>query len=508
MERIARGQGTTQDERYLLRLAERSFLNLWSYPNIYFDKKQNGTGDGKEVCDLLVVCGDDVVIFSDKGAKWSSSCEFHLAWSRWYRAAIEEALIQLKGANRVLTLFEDKVFLDPACSQRLPIALPPANRRRLHKVITASGANDASARFFGTLHGAFRIMPELKGKDHVDRRADGYKPFSIGDVDPDNTFCHVFDRSSFDVLMTEFDTISDFTKYLEFRSQLIRSGKLTYVATEHDLCALYIESVHGISMRPVADEHGNYIPLMEDLAIRSTAYEDLINSAHYKTKKLADRASYAWDQLINVFSTNVLAGTSVSISDDEASFATSERVLRIMAAETRLKRRSLGESWLNFLDTNERHPIDKRARVITSPIGTGNGVAYIFLALDYPKFALEGGYKRYREFRLAMLKTYAVAILRDRSDLKFSVAIGFDAGHNPGSKIRSEEIVGMEPPDWSPEILEWLAKSRAHFNVLNGKRTEAAVINNVFEMPYFVDTTPLSRQQRRAAERAASKKNR
>jgi hypothetical protein len=33
-----------------------------SYPNLFYDKKQGGVGDGKELCDLLVVCGDDIII--------------------------------------------------------------------------------------------------------------------------------------------------------------------------------------------------------------------------------------------------------------------------------------------------------------------------------------------------------------------------------------------------------------------------------------------------------------
>jgi hypothetical protein len=59
---IMRGAGVTGSERFLAQLAEHSFLNLWSYPNVVIDKKLGGVGDGKEMCDLLVVCGDDVLI--------------------------------------------------------------------------------------------------------------------------------------------------------------------------------------------------------------------------------------------------------------------------------------------------------------------------------------------------------------------------------------------------------------------------------------------------------------
>jgi hypothetical protein len=56
---IKKGEGVTAAERYLKRLCERSFLSLWSYPGLFRDQKGPG-GQGKELCDLLVVFEDDV----------------------------------------------------------------------------------------------------------------------------------------------------------------------------------------------------------------------------------------------------------------------------------------------------------------------------------------------------------------------------------------------------------------------------------------------------------------
>jgi hypothetical protein len=66
MEQINRGTGITETERYLARLADSTFLELWAYPNTFIDKRSTPGGTGKELADLLVVCGDDVIIFSDK----------------------------------------------------------------------------------------------------------------------------------------------------------------------------------------------------------------------------------------------------------------------------------------------------------------------------------------------------------------------------------------------------------------------------------------------------------
>ncbi len=52
------------------------FFRFWSYP-VFRDQKANRNGDdkgdGKELCDLLVVFGNDVLIFSDKSCAFPNS---------------------------------------------------------------------------------------------------------------------------------------------------------------------------------------------------------------------------------------------------------------------------------------------------------------------------------------------------------------------------------------------------------------------------------------------------
>ena len=70
-----KSKGLTESERYLANLCEKSFLSLWSYPNVFRDQgRKEGKGDGKELCDLLVVFDRDVIIFSDK------SCAVQRHW--------------------------------------------------------------------------------------------------------------------------------------------------------------------------------------------------------------------------------------------------------------------------------------------------------------------------------------------------------------------------------------------------------------------------------------------
>ena len=238
---IIRGFGTTPSEQYLAKVAEKTFLNLWSYPNLFIDKKEKGKGTGKELCDLLVVFGDDVIIFSDKSVGWPNVEDVHLAWRRWYRRAIQKSVEQIRGAERWITEFPGRVFLDPACAQRLPIDLPNPDKRRVHGVIVAVGANEACRRYYPASSGTFVVAPRVKGDDHFSPDKD-VDPFTIGDVNPDGSFVHVFDDHALDAVMRELDTVSDFTNYLIRREKIMRPEKLLAAAGEEDLLAYYLQA--------------------------------------------------------------------------------------------------------------------------------------------------------------------------------------------------------------------------------------------------------------------------
>ena len=133
-------EGTTSSERYLAKLCRHTFLSLWSYPNVYRDQGQQTVGLGKEVCDLLVVFEDHVLIFSDKECDFPSSGKLELDWTRWYRRAVEKSAHQLWGAQRWITKYPQRLFLDAACKQPFPLVLPTSERLKVHLILVAHGA--------------------------------------------------------------------------------------------------------------------------------------------------------------------------------------------------------------------------------------------------------------------------------------------------------------------------------------------------------------------------------
>jgi hypothetical protein len=74
------------------------------------------------------------------------------------------------------------------------------------------------------------IMPRIKGEDHW--QGDNVMPFTIGDVDPAGAFVHVLDDATLEIVLSELNTVSDFSKYLMKKERFVRSGKLISAAGE------------------------------------------------------------------------------------------------------------------------------------------------------------------------------------------------------------------------------------------------------------------------------------
>jgi hypothetical protein len=241
-EVVYRPDGVTPSERYLRRLCERSFLSLWSFPGVYRDQGRASRGDGKEVCDLLVVFQDHILIFSDKRCAFPNSGDLALDWCRWFRRAILSSAEQVWGAERWIRSYPGRLFLDRACTQPFPIPLPDPAQVKFHRIVVAHGASRSLRDKQGGT-GSLGLAPHIVGPmHHADPK--GVRPFVIGDVDPSRRFVHVLDDSSLQAVMYELDTTADFVEYLTKKESLIRSGKLEYGAGEDDLLAYYIYHKH------------------------------------------------------------------------------------------------------------------------------------------------------------------------------------------------------------------------------------------------------------------------
>ena len=302
-------------EELVYNLCKKSFLSLWSYAN------PKGK-DGKELCDVLVVCDPDIIIISVKEIELKCSGDVSTDWKRWQNRAIEKSYPQIYGAENWIKNATHVITSDG----REALPFPEKDRRRIHRISVALGGKGQVPIYFGEF-----------GKGYV----------------------HVFDEDSLNIIIKELDTIADFIKYLNDKEFLFMSGIIpTFFGREEDLLALYI---HHRRIFPITSGH---IIIMDDFG------RMLRRNREYIAKKEEDKISYAWDGIIELFSEDFHKGNlqfGLSLTDVEMS-------MRLMAREDRFNRRILGKAFFEFLDLNKKNKI--RARCVPCP----SGVSYVFLA--------------------------------------------------------------------------------------------------------------------------------
>jgi hypothetical protein len=428
--RIDRAAGVTAAEKYLARLCDRTFLSLWSYPGIYRDQGKKGTGDGKEICDLLVVFDEHIIIFSDKHCELPESGDLQRDWQRWFKKAIWKSAEQAWGAERWIREQPNRIFLDRKCSQRLPVPLPSPDRAKFHLVVVAHGISERIRATFGG-SGSLFVDTSLKGL------AGHSMPFFCGDLEPTKALVHVLDDDSLRTLMGTRDTISDFTEYLAARERLLRGRALVSAPGEEQLLAVYLKNVnqeqqHDFIFPFDAGEQPNAIVL--DLG----HWEQFKQAPERVAQLEADKISYAWDKLIERFNFFALRGEQYFVS--AGGITDSERALRFMAREPRWKRRYLARSLLDMLHTTR--PNKQRLRVLP-PVLNGDPY-YVFLLLpsEYGKSKDE-----YRAIRRKFLEGCCVVAKAKYPDAHSVVGIATESGVDKGG--RSEDCLYLDAREWT-----------------------------------------------------------
>ncbi|WP_175772431.1 hypothetical protein [Paraburkholderia phenazinium] len=389
---ISDADGVNGSERLLMRLCRRSFLSLWSFANLHTDQDmRDGRGSAKEFADVLVVFGNDVVVFSDKHVVFQRDKPLDIAWRRWYTRAVEESAKQLHGAMNWAKRFPDRVFLDSACRRRLPVPIPRANDARYHLVAVTRGSFAACAEHFPGSLGTLQINTAVTGAAHGDT------PFTVGLVSPDKAFVHVLDEFSLEFVLSEMDTASDFVSYLRARQDfLCTPGRTVWAAGEEQLLSAYLTN---------GDELGrNFLPrdarreAHDIVMFDESYYEGLVKKPEYIAKKRLDEPSYAWDHMVESF---------IRLGDPELvapgygqDNSETEQALRLIAGESRFRRRILIDAMRGLLKTAAG--TDKRvARVFT----TEQDPELVYIFLTVPKQPAET-YDEYRRHRIAVLHAY------------------------------------------------------------------------------------------------------
>jgi len=306
----------TPTEAFVHAVCRQSFLSLWSYAS------PEGKTHGREMCDILVVCDPDIIIFSVKEVRPTKHADDAVRAQRWVRAAVDESVDQVYGAERFIQSDKHRHIRQEDGSDALPY--PPKDVRRIHRVAVALGG-------------------------------DGHFPLSFGDFG--KGFVHVFDERSFSILTSNLDTITDFVDYLRAKEELFSTRTDVRFALEEDILAVYL---HGNRSFPPADL----------MLIEEGSWAEFEKKPEVQEKRAADEISYVWDRLIERIGRDVAARNMLfenTLSEDES-------VLRVMARENRFNRRILGQGLVSFFESSTEGRV--RSRVVPSL----SGIGYVFLA--------------------------------------------------------------------------------------------------------------------------------
>jgi hypothetical protein len=262
-------------EEFLYTLAVKTFLTDWCYLN-------TNLPNGKELCDLLVVFGDTVIIWQVKDLKLNEH-------GRYSESEVEKNFRQLAGARRML--FEVKAPLDLEKPRRGKERFDPSTIKHVYLI----------SAFLGETEDYYRLFGEAK-----------------------NNAVHVFTREFTEILLTELDTIADFTQYLAVKEASLFHGgapAITLLGGEEELLAIYIQGNRSFSY---LEEEAT------QMMLQGGFWENLQQNPDYRAKKAADGISYHWDQVID--------GAHLSGVPEY------EQVAREMAKLNRFERRTVGQA--------------------------------------------------------------------------------------------------------------------------------------------------------------------
>lgn len=435
--RFRRSEGLTPSERILAELCDRSFLKLWTYPNLF--KKPS-----KELTDLLVVFGRDVIIFSDKSCAYPNTGNADLDWSRWYKKSIGKSAHQIDQAERWLRTYPGKVYLDARCMTPLPVTLPPVGDMRIHRICVALNAVDRARLATGT--GALIICPTVQNDA---------RQFTVGRTDQARGWVHVFDEASLAIVLSELSTISDFVHYLSAKEALFEGGQFMFAEAETDIMAYYLWN-------------GREFPISsQPFQLQPNLWAQVEASPQFLVGREENRISTFWDSLIEYITDHFLNETLEF--GNELEMSEYELMVRVMASETRFFRRVLSKS---ILERAER----AREQAISSLLTSGQpNVNYVLLI---GRGDQGQDHAAYRADRASQLRARCIAAKAAKPERRFVIGFAMDARGVRGS---SEDFVFMDTQDWSAEDLSRAERLRQQLGYfLPGRAIETRVVEDEY----------------------------
>jgi hypothetical protein len=287
----------TKSEEWAYNLCRNSFFSLFSFVNPIGKK-------GKELCDVIIICGKDIVLISVKEININLTDNYDVDYNRWNTRAIEDSVKQLNGAERFLKSVSS--FKLKGSEEEIELSI----EKNFYKIALAIGGR-----------GKFPIPESIRNNGYV----------------------NIMDEVSFHSITLELDTVTDFISYLREKQTKLSNVYFTGNG-EEDLLAYYLFNEFNFPDK-------TYLVFDEGL------YKSLKKDKFYIKEKKERQESYIWDFIINHSAQNHFTQNGYNTK----SLNNLMKAYEIMAQETRFERVKLVNNLNEVIKTNIR------ARIYFSP---------------------------------------------------------------------------------------------------------------------------------------------
>lgn len=448
--KIERGIPVNTTEKTLSDLCDLAFLKLWSFPNPYKEP-------GKELCDVLVVFDNNIIIFSVKNIKYNENKGL-AGWQRWKRKAIDESITQINGAEKWIKNHPDQIYLNKNCNTIIPIN--SKKKFKIYRIVVAHGISDSIANIPGNTSGSLGI----KYSDNND-----FEDVQYFVELPKSPIYHILDSANLEILLKELDTITDFINYLKEKEKAIKLSKIVTYTGEEDVMGQYLRTIE-----PETGKHYILKDKNKDLIVdfENMIWKNFSNSYEYKEKKILDKSSYLWDKYLQQLYEYALNGELTGNIDifQESS------PIKEMAKESRFYRRILSGGIIQSVNYFPEIADDytRQVRLIMSE---DNKSAYVFLQIKYNE---QDDYETVvRPKRRQMLNIACGTLKNKHSFLQKIVGIAINS---PKHHIYADQDYILL------DCKKWTRKDRSHYYNLNKDynfwkpKNELKVVNS-YEYP-------------------------
>lgn len=226
-------------EAFVYELAKNTFLTDWCYLN---PKLPNG----KEICDLLIVYDDTLIIWQIKDLKLDKDNKY----DEWQ---VKRNLKQILTAK--YRLLKSKLPIELENPQRGKEQFDPTKIKKTYLISALLGAGEDYYAF----------MSEREGNK-----------------------IHTFTRKFTEIVLKELDTINDFTEYLKAKESILPESRIILNNGEEELLAYYI--MNERTFRTIGESPMSLIV--------DGIWEELQKKPEYIARNEENQISYGGDDII------------------------------------------------------------------------------------------------------------------------------------------------------------------------------------------------------------------